>query len=200
MYMKKIITLLFLVSLFTSFTFKSDNTSDLEYELNSLIRTFSNNANHDDCDRYFRKINQLKDDISQAKRNESDDQAALRRLEKKVNNFYDFAATLTRCPNTSNELEINSFNSFLDETGLSPILVKKNGCAAIYKVNISGFQTYYAVNSSSESKSLKIAMPGTTFTMNIMCNSVEGFSQGEILRNINSATITCSSANLMCRN
>lgn len=197
--MKKILPLLFLVSLFTSFTFKSNKASDLEYELNSLIRTFPNNANHDDCDRYFRKINQLKDDISQAKRNESNDQAALRRLEKKANNFYDFAATLTRCPNTSNELEVNSFNSFLSETGLSPTLVKRNGCAAIYKVNINGFQTYYAVNSSSESKSLKIAMPGTTFTMNIMCNSVEGFSQGTALRSIASASITCSSANLMCR-
>ncbi|WP_133242733.1 hypothetical protein [Pontibacter virosus] len=198
--MKKIIPFLFLISLLASFTLKSNSANDLEYELNSLIRTFSNNVSEVDCERYFRKINQLKDDISQAKRDDSNDQAALRRLEKKTNNFYDFAATLTRCPNTSNELEISSFNSLLDETGLSPTLVKRNGCAAIYKVNINGFQTYYAVNSSSESKSLKIAMPGTTFTMNIMCNSVEGFSQGEILRSINTASITCSLANLMCRN
>lgn len=198
--MKTNLLLLLTVMLLFSFKPKADKVSNLEYELRSLIRSFSSNANKNDCEYYFRKIDNLKDEIEEAIDDEDGDLRALNQLQKKTKAFYEFAATLTRCKGTSNELEIESFNTFINETDLSPMLIKRNGCAAIYKVNISGFQTYYAVNSSPESKALKISLPGSTFTMNIMCNSVEGFSQGEPLSKISAATITCSSANLRCFN
>jgi hypothetical protein len=137
--MENFFTLLLLFLLLSGFTFRGDSASELEYELNSLIRSFSSNATGDDCEDYFRELNQLKERIYQAKRdNTEDEQQALNRLDKKARNFYEFAAILTRCPNTSNELEVTSFNSLLNEAGLNPILVKRNGCAAIYRIKCRG--------------------------------------------------------------
>ena len=199
--MKHYFTLTLIVLLLSGFNNKTYRASELEYELTNMIHSFESNVNKDDCSYYLRELDDLCDEIEEAKEdNEDEERQSLSRLEKKARAFFEFASTLTRCEGTSNELNITSFNGFLNETGVTPTLVKKNGCAAIYKANINGFQTYYAVNSSSDSKTLKITVPGSTFTMNIMCNSVEGFSQGEPLRAISSVTVSCTDPNLPCFN
>lgn len=201
LHMKNYFTVVVFVLLLSGFNTKTYRASELEYELTSMIQSFKSNANRDDCSNYLRKLDDLCDEIKVAKEGDEDgERQSLSRLEKKARDFFEFASTLTSCKGTSNELNITNFNAFLNETGITTTLVKENGCAAIYKANINGFQTYYAVNRSSKSKALKIVVPGATMTMNIMCNSVEGFSQGEPLRSISSVTISCTDPNLPCFN
>lgn len=198
--MKTNLLLIFVAFLLLSFSPKADKATDLEYELRSLTRSFAVNANKEDCQYFFRKIDALEDDIEEAIDENEGDVVALKKLLKKTKAFYDFAATLTRCPNTSNEVDIPSFNTFIRETGLSPVFIKENNCVSIYRVNINGFYSFYAVN-SGDAKTVKITIKkgdkynssNSTNSFGIMCNSVEGFNQGEAQGKFSTMTITCSS-------
>jgi hypothetical protein len=195
-------TLLTLVTIAMLFSFKpkADKVSDLEYELRNLIRAFAANANKEDCEAYFRDVNSLIDDIEEAIDDEEGDLRTLNQLQKKSKAFYDFAATLTRCPNSSSEVDIPSFNTFINETGLSPVFIKRTDCVSVYRVNINGFYSFYAVN-PGQAKTVKITIKKggqfnsstSTSSFGVMCNSVEGFNQGEAQGKFSTMSITCSS-------
>ncbi|WP_439880721.1 hypothetical protein ACSX1A_16380 [Pontibacter sp. MBLB2868] len=197
--MKIYLLLIISATMLVSSNPKSDRVSDLEYELQSLTQSFAANANKEDCEYFFRKIDSLNDDIEEAIDEEEEDLMALNRLQKKADAFYEFAATLTRCKGTSNEVDIPNFNTFIKETGLSPVFIKKNDCVSIYRVSINGFYTFYAVN-PRKAKMVKVTIKKgdkynsstSTNSFGMMCNSVEGFNQGETQGKFSTMTITCS--------
>ncbi|WP_299818059.1 hypothetical protein [uncultured Pontibacter sp.] len=197
--MKTNLLLILAAMLLLSFSPKADKIDDLEYELRSLTRSFAANANEEDCEYFFRKINALEDDIEEAIDDNEGDLIALKRVLKKTAAFYDFAATLTRCHSTSNEVDISNFNTFIRETGLSPVFIKQNDCVSIYRVNINGFYSFYAVN-PGDAKTVKITIKKgdkynsstSTNSFGIMCNSVEGFNQGEAQGKFSTMAITCT--------
>src|SRR5688572_30131707 len=102
--MKKLLPILLIAILFSNFTIKAENATELEYELNNLIRSFASNSNKSSCANYLSELEELKDRISNAKRNgEVAEQLAYSNLEKRASTFHEFAETLTRCSGTSNE-------------------------------------------------------------------------------------------------
>ncbi|AKQ46411.1 hypothetical protein TH63_13520 [Rufibacter radiotolerans] len=203
--MKNNLLLSFAIILSLGFGPKYDSATELEYELTRLIRSFSSNTQKEKCEDYFQEIKLLKNKIEDAIKEGEENPAAFRKLEKRIDGFHDFATTLTGCNNSNTELGLINFNTFLRETGLSPVLVKQSDCVTIYRVNMNGFQSYYAVN-KGKAKMVKVAVKkgdkynssSSTYSFGLRCNSVEGFSQGNAQGKVNTMSISCTPLNLEC--
>jgi len=111
--MNKLIPYVCILFIVFSFKTKPDDLRDLEYELNGLIRSFTTNANMDNCESYFQDIDSLKDKIEDAKKEQEAKLGPLKILQQRTEALYDFASILTSCESTNNELKTDDFSRLI---------------------------------------------------------------------------------------